>query len=98
MGETSVQTVAPTATLSPVLLQAVPAAAAIPTPTSIALIQEGDHAGGVVVQDRVMQQLRWIKKLVFVAIFLALYAIMKKQGPIYMCVCHCVCMLESMNE
>jgi len=28
--------------------------------------------------DGVMQQLKWIEKLVFVAIFLALYAIMKK--------------------
>ena len=92
MGETSIQKVAPTATLSPVPLQAVPAAAAIPTPTSIALIQEGDHAGGVVVQDRVMQQHRWIEKLVFIAIFLALYAIMKKQGPMYVCVTVFVCL------
>ena len=98
MGETSIQKVAPTATLSPIPLQAVPVVAAIPTPTPMALIQEGGQAGGVVVQDRVMHQLRWIEKLVFVAIFLALYAIMKKQGPIYICVCHCVCMLESMNE
>jgi len=30
------------------------------------------------VQDRVMQQLKWIKKLVFVVIFLVLYAIMNK--------------------
>jgi hypothetical protein len=43
----------------------------------MALIQEGGQAGGEV-QDRVMQQFRWIEKLVFVAIFLALYAIMKK--------------------
>ena len=78
MGETSIQKVAPTATLSPVPLQVVPAAAAIPTPTPMALIQECGQAGGVVVQDRVMQQLTWIEKLVFVAIFLALYAIMKK--------------------
>jgi len=78
MGETSVQIVAPTTPLSHVPLQAVPAPAAIPTPTPMALIQEGGQAGGVVVQDRVMQQLRWIEKLVFVAIFLALYAIMKK--------------------
>ena len=43
----------------------------------MALIQDGGQTGGVV-QDSVMQQLRWIKKLVFVAIYLALYAIMKK--------------------
>ena len=55
-----------------------PAPAAIPTPTPMALIQEGGQTGGGVVQDKVMQQLRWIEKLVFVAIFLALYAIMKK--------------------
>ena len=55
-----------------------PAPTAILTPTPMALIQEGGQAGGGVVQDRVMQQLRWIDKLVFVAIFLALYAIMKK--------------------
>ena len=55
-----------------------PAPAAISTPTPMALIQECGQAGGVVVQDRVMQQLTWIEKLVFVAIFLALYAIMKK--------------------
>ena len=45
MGETSV----------PIPLQAVPAPAAIPTPTPIALIQKGGQAGGVVVQDRVMK-------------------------------------------
>ena len=54
MRETSIQKVAPIATLSPVPLQAVPTAAAIPTPTPMALIQEGGQAGGVVVQDRVM--------------------------------------------
>ena len=48
------------------------AAAAIPTPTPMALIQEGGQAGGVVVQDRVMERLRWIEKLIFVAIFLAM--------------------------
>jgi hypothetical protein len=58
-------------------LQAVPAPTAFPAPTPMALIQEGGQAGGEV-QDRVMQQFRWIEKLVFVAIFLALYAIMKK--------------------
>jgi hypothetical protein len=46
MGETSVQTVAPTsaipiAPLSPIPLQAVLAPAVIPTPTLMALIQEG---------------------------------------------------------
>ena len=38
MGETSVQKVAPIATLSPIPLQAVPTVAAIPTPTPMALI------------------------------------------------------------
>nr|TKW01958.1 hypothetical protein SEVIR_8G213000v2 [Setaria viridis] len=52
--------------------------AAIPTPTPMSPIQEGGQAGGGVVQDRVMQRLRLIEKLVFVAIFLALYAIIKK--------------------
>ena len=89
MGVTSIQKVAPTATLSPVPLQAVPAAAAIPTPTPMALIQEGGQTGGGVVQDKVMQQLRWIEKLVFVAIFLALYAILK-QDPMYVCVSLCL--------
>ena len=55
MGETSVQIVAPTTPLSHVPLQAVPAPAAIPTPTPMALIQEGGQAGRVVVQDKVMQ-------------------------------------------
>ena len=41
MGKTSIHKVAPTTTLSHVPLQAVPAAAAIPTPTPMALIQEG---------------------------------------------------------
>ena len=49
MGETSIQKVAPTTTLSSVPLQAEPAAAAIPTPTPMALIQEGGQASGVVV-------------------------------------------------
>ena len=69
---------APTATLSPVPLQAVPALATISTPAPMTVIQEGGQAGGVVVQDRVMQRLRWIEKLIFVAIFLAMYVIMKK--------------------
>jgi len=50
------------------------------------------------VQDRVMQQLKWIEKLVFVAIFLALYAIMKKYGPMYVCVTVFVCLNQRMNE
>lgn len=41
MGETSVQTVAPTTPLPHVPLQEVPAPAAIPTSTPMALIQEG---------------------------------------------------------
>jgi len=44
----------------------------------MALIQDGGQDGGGVVQDKVMQRLRWIEKLVFVVIFLALYAIIKK--------------------
>jgi hypothetical protein len=34
--------------------------------------------GNRVAEDGVIQQLRWIEKLVFVCIFLALYAIFKK--------------------
>lgn len=75
------------APISPVPLHAVAALAAMqavvapPTTTSMAIIQEGSPAAGGVVEDRVervMQQLKWIEKLVFVSIFLALYAIIKK--------------------
>jgi hypothetical protein len=67
--------------VAPVGMQAV---AAAPTASSapVANMNEASLATGRgEVQDRadgVMQQLKWIEKLVFVAIFLALYAIMKK--------------------
>lgn len=79
MGETSGQT----APMAPVPLQAIPAPApaTIPAPASLGVIQEGPQAapavGNRVVEDRVMQQLRWLERLVFVCIFLALYAVMK---------------------
>jgi hypothetical protein len=67
--------------VAPVAMQTV---AAAPTAGSapVANMNEAPLAAGRgEVQDRadgVMQQLKWIEKLVFVAIFLALYAIMKK--------------------
>lgn len=60
------------------------AVAAAPTAASAQLdnINQASQAAAIGgVQDRgdgVMQQLKWIEKLVFVVIFLALYAIMKK--------------------
>jgi hypothetical protein len=76
MGQSSVQAPA----LLSVPLQAVPADGAIPSSTPLVAIQEGSRVGesNRVVDDGVIQQLRWIEKLVFVCIFLALYAIFKK--------------------
>jgi hypothetical protein len=60
----------------------VPAPAPISTAAPLAIVQEDSQparvVGNAVVEDRVLQQLRWIEKLVFMCIFLALYAIMKK--------------------
>ena len=109
MGESSVQT----PPMSPVPLQTVPAPAAIPTSTPLVAIQEVSQASGAmegnrvgesnrVVEDGVIQQLRWIEKLVFVCIFLALYAIFKKQGfaaARYVWVCMCMPVgLSRINE
>ena len=70
------------APLQAIPLQAVAALAPISTTAPLAIIQEDSQSartvGNAVVEDRVLQQLRWIEKLVFVCIFLALYAIMKK--------------------
>ena len=108
MGESSVQT----PPMSPVPLQTVPAPAAIPTSTPLVAIQvfqasgamEGNRVGesNRVVEDGVIQQLRWIDKLVFICIFLALYAIFKKQGYAtarYVWVCMCMHVgLSRINE
>jgi len=70
------------APLQAIPLQAVAAPAPISTVAPLAIVQENSQSarivGNAVVEDRVLQQLRWIEKLVFVCIFLALYAIMKK--------------------
>lgn len=75
-----VQTPIASAPLHAVPIQAVAPPAAISTAAHAeALIQQDAQpaiqGNGA---DRVLQQLRWIKKLVFVCIFLALFAIMKK--------------------
>lgn len=88
---TALQTV-PVATAIPTtsttMAQVVATPASIPTIPSMGIIQEASQAAeGVanrVVEDRVIQQLRRIKKLVFVCFFLALYAIMK-QRPMSAC-------------
>lgn len=66
-------------------LQAVPLQAVAP-PDPLSMYQHGSNGAGVVGNavvenrgdNRVMQQLRWLEKMVYVCIFLALYAIMKK--------------------
>jgi hypothetical protein len=71
---------------TPAPLHAVPLQAVIPGADQVAMYQEGSQAVGVVGNavvenrgdNRVMQQLRWIEKLIYVCIFMALYAIMKK--------------------
>jgi hypothetical protein len=67
--------------MAPVAMQAV-AAAPTAIPAQVANRNEGHQAAGRGgVQDRedaVMQQLKWIEKLVYLALFLAVYAIMNK--------------------
>lgn len=99
----------------PIPLQAVAAGAGVPLqatavgaaiPPTPAIMQQGSQAtqaGGGLVQDRVEVQLKWIETLLFVCIFLALYAIMKKIEGAYLCVCVnvsylCACMHETLNE
>ena len=81
--------VAAPAPLHAVPLQAVPPPAAISTAAPVALIQDGSqaagHGGNAQDYSRVMQQLKWMEKMIFVCIFLALYAIFKKQF-VYVCV------------
>ena len=87
MEDTEVQTPA-----APAPLQAVAQPGCFPTTAPLAIIQEGSQVVGVVgnaqvenrIDNGVLQQLRWIEKMVYVCIFLALYAILKKQVP--MCV------------
>jgi hypothetical protein len=87
----------------PIPLQAVAAGAGVPLqatavgaaiPPTPAIMQQGSRAtqaGGGLVQDRVEVQLKWIEKLLFVCIFLALYAIMKKNRRcLSMCLCQCI--------
>ena len=82
MEDTVVQPPTAPAPLQAIPLQAVAAPAPISTVAPLAIIQEESQparvVGNAVVEDRVIQQLRWIEKLVFICIFLALYAIMKK--------------------
>ena len=71
---------------TPAPLHAVPLQVVISGADQVAMYQEGSQAVGVVGNavvenrgdNRVMQQLRWIEKLIYVCIFMALYAIMKK--------------------
>jgi len=87
--------VTPAQIAAPVALQPV-AVGPTADPAHLPIIHEATQAvarGGV--EDRadgVMQQLKWIEKLVFVAIFLALYAIMKKWVCVWMC--SSICMYE----
>jgi hypothetical protein len=84
MGQSSVQPLplspAPLQAVPAAPLQAVLADATIPTSTPLANIQEVCHASGAmegnrvgesnrVVDDGIIQQLRWLEKLVFVCIF-----------------------------
>ena len=74
--------IAPTP-LQAVPLQAVAPPGGFPTAAPLAIIQEGSQAAGVAqvenrIDNRVLQQLRWIEKMVYVCIFLALHAILKK--------------------
>ena len=89
MEDTEVQTPTAPTPLQPVPLQAVAPPSGFPTVAPLAIIQEGSQAAGVAqvenrIDNRVLQQLRQIEKMVYVCIFLALYAILKKQVP--MCV------------
>jgi hypothetical protein len=87
MEDTKVQTPIAFALIHAVPLQAVAAPGGFPTAAPLAIIQEGSQATGVVgnaqVDNRVLQQLRWIEKMIYVCMFLALYAIFKK----YVAVC-----------
>jgi len=76
---------APTGPVAPPHLQPLPDQVA-PVPLQapvgphapVAIIHEAPQPAAIVGVQGVMQQLKWIEKLVFVAIFLALYAIMRK--------------------
>lgn len=86
MVDTRVQASTTPAPLQAVALQAVPPPAAIQPSDPLAMYQNGSQAGGVVgnavVENRrdngVMQQLRWLEKMVYVCIALAFIAIFKK--------------------
>ena len=89
MEDTEVQTLTAPAPLQAVPLQAVAPPGGFPTAAPLAIIQEGSQAARVAqvenrIDNRVLQQLRWIEKMVYVCIFLALYAILKKQVPMCM--------------
>ena len=84
MEDTEVQTLT-----APAPLQAVAPPGGFPTAAPLAIIQEGSQAARVAqvenrIDNRVLQQLRWIAKMVYVCIFFALYAILKKQVPMCM--------------
>ena len=86
MEDTEVQTPTAPAPLQAVPLQAVAPPSGFPTAAPLDIIQEGSQAAGVVgnaqvknrINNRILQQLRWIENIVYVCIFLALYAILKK--------------------
>lgn len=83
--DTEVQSPAAPAPIHAVPLQAVPAPGGFSAAAPLAIIQEGAHPAGGVGNaavdngdNRVMQQLRWIEKMVYFCMFLALYAIFRK--------------------
>ena len=84
MEDTEVQT-----PIAPAPLQVVAPPSGFLTAAPLAINQKDSQSAGVAqvenrIDNRVLQQLRWIEKMVYVCIFLALYAILKKQVP--MCV------------
>uniref|UniRef100_A0A0E0JIQ3 Uncharacterized protein n=1 Tax=Oryza punctata TaxID=4537 RepID=A0A0E0JIQ3_ORYPU len=82
MLDIGVQTPHAPAAIHVVPLQAVVAPGGFPTAPPLAIMQEGSQAARVIgnaqVDNRVMQQLKWHEKMVYVCIFLAMYAIFKK--------------------
>uniref|UniRef100_A0A0E0JJE0 Uncharacterized protein n=1 Tax=Oryza punctata TaxID=4537 RepID=A0A0E0JJE0_ORYPU len=82
MLDIGVQTPHAPAAIHVVPLQAVAAPGGFPTAPPLAIMQEGSQAARVIgnaqVDNRVMQQLKWLEKMVYVCIFLAIYAIFKK--------------------
>jgi hypothetical protein len=82
MRDIEVQTTTVPAPIHAVPPQAVAPTAGFPTACPLVTIQEGSQTAGGVgnaqVDNKVLQQLRWIEKMVYVCMFLPLYAIFKK--------------------